>query len=114
MSWTLADLTFDLADDETSDQIATIRIGTPLGRVTLMAEVSIDDTTLMLRAAHIQSDAGANALGIGKLNAIAQGFMETFSYDALEIEGAVRTTGARPGHRPRVIRFARRSRDPAS
>lgn len=113
MAWTSGDITFELLDDHTSDPVATINIGTPAGSIQLMGEPEEVGRTLVLHKAHIQSDMGANALGVKRLRTIAQVFMERFDYDALEVEGEIRTTGARPGRRPGRHRFARLSRDPA-
>jgi hypothetical protein len=41
---------------------------------------------------------------------IAQAVMEGMDLDGLIVKGALRSTGANPGHRPRDIRFTRRIR----
>jgi hypothetical protein len=72
--WSTSDIGFDFVDDMTEDLVVIVRILTPVGPLTFMAEPVMAGTT---------------------------------------IKGALRSTGANPGHRPRDIRFARRVR-PAS
>jgi hypothetical protein len=66
-----------------------------------------------LRQLHVQGP-GANAIGPGNLRSLAEVVMERLDFDALEIEGALRTTGASPGRRPRPLRFTRRPRAPGT
>lgn len=73
-----------------------------------MAEPEELGRTLVLRRFHMQAQAGANSLGPGNLRLLADLVMERMDYDELVVEGAFRTTGANPGHRPRPRRFARR------
>jgi hypothetical protein len=47
--------------------------------------------------------------GCWNLRILAQVLMERMVFDVL-VEGAIRTTEANPGHRPRVVRFTRRVR----
>ena len=108
--WAPGDLDFEVLDDGTDDPIVTVRIGTPDGVLLIMAEVAQEGRTLRLLDLHIQSDAGANAIGLSALRLIANVAMERMDYDEIVVEGAVRTTGANPGHRPRPLRFARRAR----
>ena len=56
--------------------------------------------------ARLHSDASPNTFGRNGLKQIAKVAMERMGYDEIIIEGATRTTGANPGHRPRPIRFA--------
>jgi hypothetical protein len=62
---------------------------------------------MLLKRLHVQ-DLEPNALGMGNLMVIARMVMERMDLDGLVIAGAVRSTGANPGHRPRDIRFSRR------
>lgn len=99
MPWPPDTLTWlGVTTDGSEGDVVTVAIGTPAGRVDVMAV-----------GAHIQCDAGPNALGIANLHAIAELILERIDCDEATIEGAPRTTGANPGHRPRVIRFTRRS-----
>ena len=77
-----------------------------------MEEPEIAGPTLILRGVHMQG-ARPNAIGAGNLKVLARVVMERMELDGLVVEGALRTTGANPGHRPRPIRFARRHRDTA-
>jgi hypothetical protein len=107
--WTIQDISFDFVDDMTDDPIVTLRIFTPIGPLTFMAQPEMVGATMVLKGLHAQ-DSTANAVGKGNLMVIARAMMEGMDLDGLVIEGAVRSTGANPGHRPRNIRFTRRIR----
>ena len=107
--WNPKDIAFDFVDDLTDDPVVTIRISTPAGPVRFMAQPVMEGRTMVLKGFHVQ-DSTANWLGTGNLIVIAHAAMEGMDLDGLVIEGAVRSTGANPGHRPRDIRFARRVR----
>ena len=112
--WTTQDISFDFVDDMTDDPIVTLRIFTPVGPLTFMAQPVMVGTTMLLKGLHAQ-DSAANTVGPGNLMVIAPPVMETsvmegMDLDGLVIEGAIRSTGANPGHRPRDVRFARRVR----
>jgi hypothetical protein len=106
------DITFEVVAEETDHPVATVSFGTPAGEIKIMAELEEQGQTLRLVGLHIQG-AIANAIGVANLRILADAVMEKTDYDAIEIEGAVRTTGASPGHRPGRLRFTRRS-GPAS
>ena len=93
----------------TDDPVVTLRIVTPVGPLIFMAEPVMFGTTMILKGLHAQ-DATPNAVGPGNLMVIAQSVMEGMDLDGLVIKGALRSTGANPGHRPRDIRFTRRIR----
>jgi hypothetical protein len=112
MRWQPGDITFDIDPEGTEYPVVTVKFGTPAGDIEVMADVSEDGRTLRLRGLHIQG-AAANAVGIVNLRVLADVAMSEYGCDAIEIEGAVRTTGARPGHQPRRLRFTRRP-DPAA
>ena len=101
-----------IENDGSEGDVITIRVGTPAGIVSVMGEVAIEGRPLVLRDVHI-GGAGPNSVGIANLRAIAEIVLERIDCDEARVEGVARTTGANPGHRPRVLRFARRSRDPA-
>jgi hypothetical protein len=107
--WNTRDISFDFVDDMTDDPIVTLRVSTPVGLLTFMAQPVISGTTMVLKGLHAQ-DSTANAVGPGNLMVIARAVMEGMELDGLVIKGALRSTGASPGHRPRDIRFARRVR----
>jgi hypothetical protein len=112
--WAPGDIQFEIVDEDTDHPIVTIEISTPVGLVLVMAEASMEGQTLWLRGVHAQSDAGPNALGIANLRLIADLALEKMGYDEIIVEGAIRTTGARPGRIPKPLRFTRRGRNPAS
>lgn len=109
MLWAASDLDFDIVYDETDHPVATVVVTTPVGMLKFMAEVELDGRRLIATGVHAQGP-GPHALGIQNLRLLAECVMERMDLDVLEIEGAVRTTGACPGRRPGVIRFARRVR----
>jgi hypothetical protein len=75
-----------------------------------MAEPDQDGRVLLLRGLHMHAEsAGANVVGAANLRVLADMIMERMDYDELIVEGAIRTSGANPGHRPRQLRFTRRS-----
>ena len=111
--WGTADISFDFIDDMTADPVVTALVSTPGGLLKFMAEPEVQGTTLVLRGMHAQ-DAQANAIGPGNLLVLAQALMERMGFDALVIEGAVRTSGANPGRRPRALRFTRHVRAAAA
>ena len=107
--WGVADISFEIVDDMSDDPVVTLRIATPVGSLTFMAEPVMQGTILLLTRTHVQG-AASNMIGAGNLLVIAQTVMEGMDLDGLVVEGALRTTGANPGHRPRVLRFTRRVR----
>jgi hypothetical protein len=106
MVWKRGQVTFDTVDDMTDDPVVAIRVTTPAGLLTMMAEPVMDGNVLVLKGFHIQ-DSRPNAIGQGNLAMIARTVMERMDLDELIIKGAVRTTGACPGRRPADIRFKR-------
>jgi hypothetical protein len=109
MVWRPEDLGVSLVRDLTSHPVVTISITTPVGELIFMGEPEEDSGTLICRDVHVQGP-GANSLGVSALIALAQSVMRELGYHGLVIMGAVRTTGASPGTRPRDIRFTRRDR----
>ena len=107
--WTIRDISIDFDPTQTDGQIVTAIIGTPVGRLVVMAEVEATGRRLTLRRLHIQgADVGANDIGWAQLRRVAQLALDLLEdYDDLVIEGAPRTSGANPGRRPRVLRFTR-------
>ena len=107
--WATEDVSFEMVDDMTDDPVITLLVTTPAGRLSFVAEAIMLGTVLRLRGVHVQ-DGGRNAIGAANLMVIAQAMLEGMDLDGLEVEGALRTTGANPGRRPGVIRFSRRVR----
>lgn len=106
MRWTADQVTLSIVADQSEDDVLTIVFETPdQGLVLFMAEFEIDDSTRTLhaRGAHIQSHPAG--IGVANLRLLARLALEKVDCDVAIIEGAVRTTGAHPGHLPRPIRF---------
>ncbi|MFL5283299.1 MAG: hypothetical protein ACJ8AW_20480 [Rhodopila sp.] len=93
----------------TAQPVVTVRVLTPLGALRFMAKPVMQGATMLLKGLHVQH-LSRNAVGMAKLTLIARLVMERMDLDGLVIEGAVRATGANPGHQPRGIRFTRRIR----
>ena len=47
--WTTQDISFDFVDDMTDDPIVTLRIFTPVGPLTFMAQPVMMGTTMVLK-----------------------------------------------------------------
>jgi hypothetical protein len=108
MRWQPGDISFDIVAEETDHPVATVSFVTPADDIQIMAELQEVGRTLRLIGLHIQG-AAANAIGIANLRVLADVVMDKMDYDVIEVEGAVRTTGAGPGRRPGRLRFACRS-----
>lgn len=109
--WTAADIRIDLSADDTDDPVVTAEIVTPAGTLRAMAEAERKGRVLIFHGFHMHGEnIGSNQFGPANFLRLAQAVMEYFDADEIEIEGAIRTSGANPGHRPRPIRFARKIR----
>ena len=104
--WSAEDISFEIVSDMSDDPVVTLLVHTPAGRLRFIGEPVERDGILIARSTHVQ-DATANAIGSANLMVIAQALMEGMDYDGLIVEGALRTTGANPGRRPRPLRFTR-------
>jgi hypothetical protein len=112
VSWRGSDITIVVEDYGTDDPVVTVTIKTPAGVVLAMAEVNRTGRTLELDGFHMHGETvGPNTLGVGNLGRLAQAVMETIDVDEIVIRGAIRTTGANPGRRPRERRY-KRAREP--
>lgn len=109
--WSKDDIRIVLIDDMTDDPIVTARITTPDGEVIVMAEAEEVGRCLILRNLHIHGEnVGPRQFGYQRLRGLVSGVMNTLEdYDEIVVEGAVRTSGAGKGHRPRPIRFTRQA-----
>jgi hypothetical protein len=110
MRWTSDRLVLRGISDEDSDgDIVTVLVETPAGDIKIMAEVEIDEdrASLTARGVNIQSDALPNSIGLQNIRLLATWLLESLDGNEGIVEGAPRTTGAHPGHRPRTIRFSR-------
>jgi hypothetical protein len=110
--WAAADITIVILDDGTEGSVATARITTPAGMLLRMFErPEIQDHCLILRECHMHGeDVGSKQFGHEKIYWLARAVMELLDVEQIEIEGAIRTWGRNPGHRPRPVRFARKVR----
>jgi hypothetical protein len=104
--WNSAAISFDLDDELTVGSIGTLLVRSPAGEIRIMGEVLEFGRRVHVVEVHI-SGASSNVLGRTGLWALARAFAETFDVDEILVEGAARTTGARPGHRPRAFHWRR-------
>lgn len=112
MRWTTRDLTLiELVAEVSEGDIVTARFGTPSGEVQVMATVAFEGRTMLLKGAHSHGMGGPRSVGLVNLRVLAEFALERLDCDEARIEGAVRTTGANPGHQPRQLRFTRRHRN---
>jgi hypothetical protein len=102
--WSESDVRVEI--EETEGRTAIVAVHTPAGTLELVAELELVEGILWIRNAHIQG-LSPGALGRAGLNAVARKFLEEAGARALVVEGAARTTGARPDRRPRPFRFPR-------
>jgi len=107
--WAVEDLSFEMVNDMTDDPVVTLRVSTPKGELVFTSEPVMRGNILVLQGTHVQG-AYPSAIGTANLMVIAQAVMEGMDLDGLVVEGALRTTGANPGRRPRDFRFTRRVR----
>jgi hypothetical protein len=109
--WTIEDIAFEVVNDLTDDPVVTVLVFTPVGEMAFTAEPVMRGRTLIFRRTHVQGSR-PGAVGGHNLAVIAHAVMKGMDVDELIVEGALRTTGARPGRRPRDIRYARRVHAP--
>ena len=74
----------------------------PSGTISVFANMERRGTTLYLRKLHIDG-AGPGTVGISALRSVARDIGRGQGVKTVVIQGGVRTTGARPGRRPRSI-----------
>jgi hypothetical protein len=107
--WTAKDIRVELEEEVSDGRIFTVYLVTPAGTIKVMAEADGTPRYPIIRGVHIQGeDVGPHDFGTVQLRWLVQAVMETMDLDGLVLEGNVRTTGANPGRRPRVLRFARK------
>lgn len=105
--WDKEQITFDVVADETDHPVVTVLVQTPIGPLAFMGEPEFVGRVMVAKLVHVQG-AHAQAVGWPNLRVLAEAVMERMDLDELVIEGAVRTTGASPGRRPRALRFSPR------
>jgi hypothetical protein len=98
-----------IVDDQLSeDPIFLVQVITPLGILDLMAEVRLSPRSIEVHGLHVGGDA-ATRWGWSTLRRIGRLIAEKLDVDEINLYGAIRTTGANPGRRPRHWRIARAS-----
>jgi hypothetical protein len=113
MSERSSSVTMRLVEGDSDGNIVTVEFETAAGSLLVMAEVHVVGRTAYASGLHTHSnDRGMNAFGWVQLRALAWAALDWLgdNYDELVIKGAVRTSGANPGRRPRDLRFTRRLR----
>lgn len=111
-TWTPEQITFEVIAEMTHHPVVTLEVQTPIGPLWFMGEPVLVGRVMTARMVHAQG-ATPRSVGWVNLRAVADAVMVRMDLDGLVIEGAVRTTGACPGRRPRPLRFAPR-RAPAA
>lgn len=99
------EVTFEIVFDASEGVVLTVRIELPEGSLLLMGEIREDGRRLLATGAHMEVEGASGLLTKMTMKKIARRVMKEMDYDEIIIEGAARTTGARPGHRPRRFRF---------
>jgi hypothetical protein len=107
--WSPDETPFDLDPDASEAPYVALLIVTPVGEVRVMGELVEAGRRVHLVGAHVDGP-GANRVSVQGLRVIVRAFAETFGVESLVIEGATRTTGARPGHTPLAVRWRRGAR----
>lgn len=79
------------------------------GTLRLLGLIELKGRTLYVRDVHVEG-LMPGALGRAGLNALGYALMEVADVDELVVQGAVRTTGTRPGRRPAPFRLSRSRR----
>lgn len=99
------DVTIEIVYDASEGEVVTARIAIPGGSIELMGEIAESGRTLLVTGVHVAVRGPAGLLTKATIETIARRVMKEMDYDEIVVEGAARTTGARPGHRPRRFRF---------
>ena len=92
--------------DNSADPYFIIDVVTKDGALQAMGEMEVGSNHLIVRGLHIGGDAAVR-WGWSKLRRLGRVIAEKLDVDYIEVHGAVRTTGANPGRRPRVVRLTR-------
>ena len=106
--WRPEDIEIVLVGEASEGDVVTIKVTVGGAVVLMMGEIREHGKRLVASGVHVSSKGvSANGVGISNLKQIARAVMEVGGYDEIIVEGAVRTTGAHRGHRPRRIWFTR-------
>ena len=109
--WRADDLRIVLLDEVSEGDIVASEDTVGNATLRIMGEIRRAGQNLAVEGVHISSSGlDPNELGFAKLRRISQAIMELGNCDEILVEGAVRTTGAHPGHRRGVLRFTRNRR----
>jgi hypothetical protein len=103
--WTDADVTVEI--DQVDRDVMIVIIGTPVGKLQLIGEITRIGRVLHVRKAHADG-LHPGALGRTGLNAIGRKLLVEADVDQIIIEGGTRTTGKNPGRPPKPFRFPSR------
>ena len=95
--WTNAQLTLEIVAEDGDEVI--LRVETPVGPVSIMGTVSIEDCVLSLDGAHMDGP-GPGELKRAGLHAIARKVLEHYNATQIYAQGGKRTTGLRKGKTP--------------
>lgn len=87
---------------ERDEDVMEVLIRASSGDVTVMAGFGMEGGTLVLRDLHIEGP-GAGTLSPARLRSFARELGRQEGAEKVIVQGAKRTTGANPGHHPRVI-----------
>jgi hypothetical protein len=95
---------FSLESYEFSEGIAVVRIRIGDKCIDIAATVEVAGNSVTLRGGHVGGEV-ANRIGVGRILALLRWTKQELGLDELRIEGATRTSEARPGHLPRPFVF---------
>ncbi|WP_420723157.1 hypothetical protein [Hwanghaeella sp. LZ110] len=105
--FTEKDIIVKYSEDMSAGDVVTLELQTPEGSLILMGNVTrFGRGVLLVEQVHIES-VGASPMNRKKLNVMAAVVMEELDVNTIEIQGAVRTSGANPGRRPKPFPFDR-------
>jgi hypothetical protein len=102
--WSLDDIEIHVIERDAD--VFHVEVLTPAGVLEPLGAVSVSERVLHSREVHAWG-LTPGALGRAGLNAIARKLLVEADVDEIVIEGGARTTGSRPGRRPRPFTFPR-------
>jgi hypothetical protein len=95
--------------EEVEENLMLVSITCPAGRLEMIGSVSQVGRALYIDDAHVQG-LHPGALGRHGLNSIGRKLLAEADVEEIVIKGSARSTGKKPGERPREIRFPRQGR----
>lgn len=98
MPWTPDEIVLDEPD------AAYIRFRNGKDEIEVIAVALLESRVPVLRDPHVQGG-GRSTLGHAELRRLADAVKGRLDVDELRVEGAIRTSGAGPGRRPRPLVF---------